>query len=193
MVVPAIRVALLGDLRSVDLGDLSAARGALGGVPCAAAFALGTAGFLGLSFLGVGGVSPLGVGGAPLPLLFASGLPLGLLPPLASGLASARPDLLPKKRKEIQHQIMSFPAPSPTTKIQTRSALQEIKPSKTWQQEQQVLRPMPAQHFEKNINSRGDQESLWSAESVTGSLTCSWRPALWTAAAAARMSKRGGC
>jgi hypothetical protein len=95
-VVAAIRVvAVLGDLRSADLGDLSAVRGALGGVPWAA-FALGTAGFLGRSFLGVGGVSPLGVGGVPLPLLLASaGLPLALLPPLAS----ARPDLRSKKSK----------------------------------------------------------------------------------------------
>jgi hypothetical protein len=100
-VAVVIRVAPLGDLRSVDLGDLSALRGALGGVPWAAAFALGTAGFRGLSLLGVGGVSPLGVGGVPLPLLFASGLPLGLLPPLPSGLASARPDL--RSRETERH------------------------------------------------------------------------------------------
>lgn len=98
-----VGVAPLGDLRSADLGDLSAVRGALGGVPWAA-FALGTAGLRGLSPLGVGGVSPLGVGGVPFPLLLASGLALGLLLTFPSGLpsplASARPDLLIRKSKK---------------------------------------------------------------------------------------------
>jgi hypothetical protein len=59
-----------GDLRSADPGDLSAARGALGGVPCAA-LALGTAG---LRALGVGGV-PFFSGGGGLLLLFVSAWP----------------------------------------------------------------------------------------------------------------------
>lgn len=56
-------------LRSADPGDLSAARGALGGVPCAS-LALGTAG---LRVLGVGGVPFFS--GVGLPLLFASAEP----------------------------------------------------------------------------------------------------------------------
>jgi hypothetical protein len=58
-----------GDLRSADPGDLSAARGALGDVPCAA-LGLGTAG---LRALGVGGV-PFFSGGGLL-LIFVSAWP----------------------------------------------------------------------------------------------------------------------
>jgi hypothetical protein len=58
-----------GALRSAEPGDLSDARGALGGVPCVA-LALGTAGF---RALGVGGVPFFSGGG--LPLLFASAEP----------------------------------------------------------------------------------------------------------------------